>query len=194
MNIIGIDLSKCIGCNSCVRACPAPAANVAGYDENGNMVIDIDPDKCIKCGACIKECAHGARYYFDDTKRFLDDVKNGQNIIVIAAPAVKIAFDGNWRHALQWLRNLGINEIYDVSLGADICTWAHLKYLKENKNKKVISQPCAAIVNYALQHKPKLLENLSPIQSPMLCTAIYLRKYLGKNFKIAALSPCIAKK
>ncbi len=194
MEIINIDLSKCVGCNSCVRVCPAPAANVAGYDKNGKMVIDIDGDKCIKCGACIKACGHGARTFQDDTERFIKDIKNGKNVVVITAPAVKIAFDGNWRHVLQWLRNNGVKEIFDVSLGADICTWGHIKYLKENKGKKIISQPCAAIVNYILQHKPKLINNLSPIHSPMLCLAIYIKKYLGRNCSIAALSPCIAKK
>ncbi len=194
MKIIDIDLSKCVGCNSCVRVCPAPGANVAGYDKNGNMVIDIDGDRCIKCGACIKACSHGARTFRDDTDRFIKDIKSGKEIVVIAAPAVKIAFDGNWRHVLQWLRNNGVKEIFDVSLGADICTWGHIKYLEENNGTKIISQPCAAIVNYVLQHKPELIKNLSPIHSPMLCLAIYIKKYLGRNCRIAALSPCIAKK
>ena len=34
---------------------------------------------------------------------------------MIAAPAIKIAFDGNWRHALQWLRNQGVAGVYDVA-------------------------------------------------------------------------------
>ena len=194
MNIIGIDLDKCVGCNSCVRVCPTPGTNVAEYDHNGNMVIDIDSDKCIKCGACIKACTHKARFYRDDTERFINDVLNGKDIIIITAPAIKIAFDGNWRHVLQWFRNKGIKEIYDVSLGADICTWAHIKYLNENKGKKIISQPCAAIVNYIVQHKPELIRSLSPVHSPMLCLAVYIRKYLDKTCKIAAFSPCIAKK
>ena len=194
MNIIGIDLDKCVGCNSCVRVCPAPGTNVAKYDQNGNMVIDIDNDRCIKCGACIKACTHNARFYRDDTERFINDMKSGKEVIIITAPAVKIAFDGNWRHVLQWFRNNGVKEIYDVSLGADICTWAHIKYLNENKGKKIISQPCAAIVNYIVRHKPELINSLSPVHSPMLCLAIYIRKYLGRSCKIAALSPCIAKK
>lgn len=193
-SIIDIDLEKCVGCNSCVRVCPAPGTNVAKYDHNGNMVIDIDNDKCIKCGACIKACSHDARFYRDDMERFIDDLRNGKDLIIITAPAIKIAFDGNWRHVLQWFRNNGVKEIYDVSLGADICTWAHLRYLEKNPGKKVISQPCAAVVNYILQHKPELINSLSPIQSPMLCLAVYIKKYLGKVSKIAALSPCIAKK
>ena len=34
---------------------------------------------------------------------------------------------------------------------------------------------------------------MSPIQSPMMCLAIYLRKVVGYRGKLAALSPCIAK-
>ena len=112
---------------------------------------------------------------------------------MIAAPSIKIAFDGNWRHALQWLRNNGIKKIYDVGLGADICTWAHMRYLDQHPDAKIISQPCAAIVNYVLRHAQELLPYMSPIQSPMACTAIYLKKVLGYKGKIAALSPCIAK-
>lgn len=103
---------------------------------------------------------------------------------VIAAPAIKIAFDGNLRHALQWIRNQGVKKIYDVGFGADICTWAHLRYLQMHPNAKVISQPCAAVVNYVLRHKPELIPHLSPIHSPMMCLAIYIRKVLGFRGKI----------
>ncbi|MDR2888832.1 MAG: methyl-accepting chemotaxis protein, partial [Lachnospiraceae bacterium] len=191
---VRIDVDKCVGCNSCVRVCPAQEANVARYDANGDLVITINEDRCIKCGACIKACAHEARYFIDDTQRFLADLAKGQSIAIIVAPAVKIAFDGNWRHALQWLRNNGINGVYDVGYGADICTWAHLRLLEKKPDARIITQPCAAIVNYITHYKKELIPNLSPIHSPMLCTAVYMRKYLGVTGKIAALSPCIAKK
>lgn len=193
MSIIQVNKSRCVGCNACVRVCPTEDANVAEIDQDGELKITIDDEKCIKCGGCIKACSHGARSFLDDTERFLSDLKRGDNIAVIAAPAIKISFDGNWRHALEWLRNNGVKEIYDVSLGADICTWAHVRYIQKHPNAKIISQPCAAIVNYALRHKNELIKYLSPIQSPMLCTAIYMRKILGFKGKIAALSPCIAK-
>ncbi len=194
MSTIMVDKNKCVGCNNCVRSCPAIDANIAEYDKNGKLTIKIDEKKCIKCGSCITACAHKARTFKDDTDSFLEDLERGEKINIIAAPAIKIAFDGNWRHALQWLRNKGVNGIYDVSFGADICTWAHIHLFEKNPEKRVISQPCAAIVNYILRYKRGLIKNLSPIQSPMLCAVIYMKKYLGITGKIAALSPCIAKK
>lgn len=194
MSTIVVNSSKCVGCNSCVRVCPVGNANQAKKDENGNIIIEIDESKCIKCGACIKACSHGARDYEDDLEQFLQDLKKGEKIVLIVAPAIKIAFDGNWRHVLQWLRNQGAAGVYDVAFGADICTWAHLRYIEKHPDAKVLSQPCAVVVNYVVRHQPKLLKNLSPIQSPMLCTAVYLRKYMNYNGKIAAISPCIGKR
>ena len=193
MSIINVDVEKCVGCNACVRACPTSEANIAQTDETGKLRILINDDKCIKCGACIRACSHKARSFQDDMEQFLQDLKAGKEVAMIAAPAIKIAFDGNWRHALQWLRNQGVKKIYDVGFGADICTWAHLRYLQAHPDAKVISQPCAAVVNYVLRHKPELIPHLSPIHSPMMCIAIYMRKILGFQGKIAALSPCIAK-
>lgn len=193
MSIIQVDKIRCVGCNACVRACPVGDANVAKMDDEGNLRIRIDDEKCIKCGACIQACSHDARTFEDDIEAFMKDLKSGGEIAVIAAPSVKVAFDGNWRHALQWLRNQGIKKIYDVSFGADICTWAHLRYLKKHSSEKLISQPCAAVVNYVLRHRPELISHLSPIHSPMLCLAVYMRKVLNFKGRIAALSPCIAK-
>lgn len=193
MSIINVDVDKCVGCNACVRACPASEANVARMDESGQLRITINDDKCIKCGACIKACSHGARSFQDDTELFLKDMEKGEKLGVIVAPSIKIAFDGNWRHVLQWLRNQGVNNIYDVGYGADICTWAHVRYLQQHPGAKVISQPCAAVVNYVVSHKPELIPCLSPVHSPMMCIAIYVRKVLGFKGKLAAISPCIAK-
>lgn len=191
--MILFDANKCVSCNSCIRACPTPEANKAVQTADGRTVYHIDSDKCIRCGACVKECYHGARTYEDDTAEFWNDAKSGKPVVLMVAPSIKVAFDGCWRNVLEFLRNNGVKDIYDVSFGADICTWAHIRYLQKNPGKKLISQPCSAIVNYMLKYCKEALPNLSPVHSPILCAAIYLKKYLGLNAKLAALTPCIAK-
>lgn len=178
---------KCIGCNACIRNCPVPNAN--HYDGN---VVRVNPQECIQCGECIRGCQHGARYYDDDLETVMSLMKS-HSVSFVVAPAIKTAMDGKWRHVLQWLKDSGAHEIYDGSFGADICTYMHIEYIKRNPKAKIISQPCAAIVNYAEKHKPELLPKLSPVQSPLLCSGVYIRKYLKNNDILVGLTPCLAK-
>jgi len=185
------DPEKCVGCNRCIRVCPMEEVNIA--EKTGNaFAVHIDRNKCVSCGACVKACPHGARTFEDDTERFFMDLHNGVRVAMIAAPALKTNFD-NWQRMLTWLKELGVTKVYDVSLGADICTWAHIRYIQQNPRRKLITQPCPAIVNYVVKHQPDLIEHLSPVQSPMLCTGIYMRRHEQVETRIAALSPCIAK-
>lgn len=187
LTMIRVNEEKCIGCNACVRTCPIPNANQ--YD---GKVVKVNPDECIACGECVKGCRHGARSYDDDLDTVMSIIKK-QKVSFVVAPAIKSAMDGKWRHVLQWLKDSGAHEIYDGAFGADICTYMHVEYLKQNPGKKIISQPCAAIVNYAEKHKPRLLSRLSPVHSPLMCAAIYIRKYLNNNDVLVGLTPCIAK-
>lgn len=185
--MVHVKEDKCIGCNSCIRACPIPSAN----SSNGKIVI-VNNSECIQCGECIKACQHGARYYDDDLETVLDLIKT-QPVSFVVAPAIKASMDGTWRHVLQWFKEQGVKEIFDGAFGADICTYMHIKYLEQNPGSKVISQPCAAIVNYAEKHNPQLLKSLSPVHSPLLCAGIYAKKYLNNHDILVGVTPCIAK-
>lgn len=192
-NMVRILSEKCVGCNACIRVCPLTDANMT-RTENGRIIISINDKNCIHCGECVKSCVHGARYYDDDTEKLIEDMRSGKEINIIAAPAVRIAFGNDWRRVMLWLRQMGAKNIYDVSFGADICTYMHLKAIKERRVGKIISQPCAALTDYILKYKHDLIPYLSPVHSPASCGAVYIRKYLNDNAPIAFLSPCIAKK
>ena len=123
-DLINSDQSTCVGCNRCTRVCPIEGASVA-YSEDGKVKVAVDNSRCIACGGCIDACHHNVRDYNDDTERFLNDLRSGVQISMFMAPANR-TYGENWGGLLTWLRQMGVRKIYDVSLGADICTWAHL--------------------------------------------------------------------
>ena len=188
---IYLNEEKCVGCNKCLTNCPVTGANIA-YLVDGNNKIKINTEKCIHCGKCIKVCDHNARDFKDDTERFFRDLSNGKKISIIAAPSLIVNFHES-KKLLGYLKNLGVNLIYDVSFGADITVWAYLRAMKKDKLNTMIAGPCPPIVNYIQKYQPELIDKLAPVHSPMVCTAIYMKKYANIHDDIAFLSPCVAK-
>lgn len=191
MNIIRTLEEKCIGCNMCIRVCPVEGANIS-VEYNKKRVVKINNERCIVCGKCIQACHHEARSYVDDTEEFFEQLNNGKKMTIIAAPAIKVNIS-KYKKLFGFFKSKGIKVIYDVSFGADITTWAYLKYIKNNKVDDMISQPCPVVVNYIEKYKHDLIKNLAPIHSPAVCLAVYLKKYQKINDDIVMLSPCISK-
>lgn len=191
MGNIQTNEEKCQGCNKCIRNCPVEA-NIS-YILDNKVKVRINYDRCIECGECIQCCEHGARTYTDDTERFFRDLEQGKPLTVLAAPSIRVNFP-EYKKLFGYLKSLGVKVFFDVSFGADITTWGYLKAIKERGLETVIAQPCPVVVNYIEKIRPDLLAQLSPVHSPMLCAAIYLKKYAQNEDEMAMLSPCIAKK
>lgn len=190
--VITTNEQKCEGCNKCINVCPIPGANIA-YSLKGKNKIKIDSKKCIHCGHCIEVCDHGARQYIDDTEKFFRDLKYRTKISILVAPSFRINFK-EYKKVLGLLKTLGVNLVYDVAFGAEIYTWACIKAMEEKNQSSIISQACPVIVNYIQKYQSELIEVLLPIHSPMICSAIYLKKYEKCLDGLAFLSPCISKK
>ncbi len=184
---------NCIGCNKCISLCPIVTANCA-KEVDGESRIDVNGDMCISCGACFDACEHDARSYNDDTERFFADLKKGEKITLLLAPAFLANYPKEYASVLGGLKKAGANRIISVSFGADITTWGYIKYITEHNFTGGISQPCPAVVGYVEKYIPELIDKLVPIHSPMMCAAIYARKYMKITDKLAFISPCIAKK
>ena len=186
---------KCVGCNKCISACSCMGACISTEpDATGQSAIHVDGSKCIACGACFDVCEHNAREFRDDTERFFADLKKGEKISILIAPAFLADYPEDYEKVLGGLKKLGVNRMISVSFGADITTWAYIKYIESHNFLGGISQPCPAVVGYIERYLPELLPKLFPVQSPMMCAAIYARKELNLTDKLAFISPCIAKK
>ncbi|MCR4626291.1 MAG: EAL domain-containing protein [Treponema sp.] len=186
---------NCVGCNKCLSVCNTIGACVASLpDDSGKYRVTVDPAKCIACGECVKACEHDARKYSDDTENFFNDLKRGEKISVLLAPAFKANYPDEYAKVLGGLKELGVEHLISVSFGADITTWGYINYINKYGFKGGISQPCPVVVNYIEKYQPQLIKKLFPIQSPLMCAAIYAKKQMGVTDKLAFISPCIAKK
>ncbi len=184
---------KCIGCNKCIKVCSAIGACVS-VEKDGKPRIDVDGNRCVACGSCIDACQHGAREFHDDTERFFADLAKGEEISLLLAPAFRANYPEEYESVLGGLKQMGVRHIISVSFGADITTWGYLNFIREHDFVGGISQPCPALVSYIERYLPSLLDRLFPVQSPLMCAAIYARKEMGIKDKFAFISPCIAKK
>lgn len=184
---------KCIGCNKCISVCPVLTANYAVNENEQNKIV-VDGKQCISCGACFDACEHQAREYRDDTERFFEDLRKGEKISLLLAPAFLANYPKEYASVLGGLKELGVNRIISISFGADITTWGYINYITKHKFKGGVSQPCPAIVSYIEKYIPELIPSLVPVHSPLMCGAIYAKKYMKVPDKLAFISPCIAKK
>lgn len=184
---------NCTGCNKCISICPTILANHSVYEEGKNKIL-VNDEACIQCGECMNICRHNAREYKDDTKQFFEDLNKGEKISLLVAPSFIANYPKQYNNILGYLKSKGINRIISVSFGADITTWGYLNYITKYNFKGGISQPCPVIVKYIEKYLPELIPKLIPVHSPVMCSAIYAKKYMNISDKFAFISPCIAKK
>ena len=189
--LLEINEEKCINCHACISACPVKYC----VDGSGKK-LKINHNLCIGCGNCIVHCPHEARIPLDDTELLFRDLEQGEKILTLAAPSVVSAFPGKYLALNGYLKSLGIEAVFEVSFGAELCVLSYLNYIKEKKPKLLITQSCPAIVNFIQLYYPELLPYLAPLDSPILHTIKMINEYYPeyRNHKIAIISPCIAKK
>jgi|GEM_PF-227331 len=187
--LIKTNIDNCVGCNKCIAACPQAHANMVSKEENQELKMHVVNENCIACGACLNVCRHNARYYEDDTQQFFKT----SNTSLVVAPAFILNYPNDYKRVFAWLKEKkGVKYIWDTSFGADITTLLYVRAIKEKNLSTVIAQPCRTIVESIQRYYPNLLKYLSPVGSPMHCTAVYMRINHKIN-NIWGVSPCISK-
>ncbi|MDR1362927.1 MAG: 4Fe-4S binding protein [Spirochaetaceae bacterium] len=188
--LIKVDTEKCNNCHSCIAVCPVKSC----IDGSGGKVSVI-ADRCLGCGRCVHICASHARSINDDAEAFFEELDAQSPMVVIIPPSAVTVFDDIFR-LIGFLKSSRVLAVFDVSFGAELAVKSYIEYARKEMPQIIISQSCPAVVNYCELYAPHLIKYLAPVHSPMLHTAIMIKNYFPAlaNAKIAALSPCAAKK
>ena len=206
-SVINQDL--CIHCGKCQSACPygaiihreRPCAKVCGMhaiESNAEGKAVINYDKCVSCGMCMVHCPFGAIADKSQIFQVIQALKADTKVYAIVAPAFVSQFGPkvNLKTLDDAMEKLGFDGVYEVSIGADICTISEAKDFLENvpeKLKFLATSCCPAWSKMAKMEFPEFRENISMAMTPMVYTARLVKKK-HPDAKVVFIGPCSAKK
>jgi iron only hydrogenase large subunit-like protein/PAS domain-containing protein len=187
-----IHQEDCIRCYACVRICPVKAIRVDATTEFPSII----PERCIGCGSCFRSCSPAAITYrssIDETKALLS---SGEKVAAICDPTISGEFNDitDYRKFVEMIRQLGFTYVNEASFGVDLVAAQYKQQLEDFHGKYYIMANCPAVVSFIEKFYPGLINNLSPIVSPMIATAKAVRKKYGNDVKVVFIGPCIAAK
>lgn len=199
----------CIKCGKCANVCPfdaiihreRPCAKACGMDaiesdEQGRAKINYD--KCVSCGMCIVNCPFGAIADKSQIFQVIQAIKSETPVYAIVAPAFVGQFGPkvNLKTIDDAMGQLGFAGVYEVSIGADLCTIEEAEDFLHNVPSKLNFMGTSCCPSWSVMAKkefPEFEKNISMALTPMVLTARLVKKE-HPNCKIVFIGPCSAKK
>lgn len=216
--------NKCILCGDCVRVC-SEIQHVGAIDfahRGADMEIstafgkDIADTNCVNCGQCAAVCPTGAITIKNDTHDVWEAIHNpNKRVVIQIAPAVRVAIGEAYGYdpgentigkLIASLRMLGVDAIFDTSVGADLTIMEEseelLESLEETERKyPLFTSCCPGWIRYVETQYPHLMPYVSTSKSPMQMFGAVIKEYYrkqdrkeGKETVSVAIMPCTAKK
>ncbi len=186
--IVTTDKAKCRDCYRCIRVCPVKAISISEGQAR------VDADRCIICGTCVRECPQEAKRVRNDIEKVLELLKGPDPVIASVAPSFPAALSEYGNGFLPTaLKKLGFSMVTETSVGAEMVASKTAELLKKGGNAWVTSA-CPVVISIIQRYYPEACGNLTPIVSPMVAHARYLKAKYGQNYKIVFIGPCPAKK
>ena len=191
---VTLDKDKCLGCTNCIKRCPTEAIRVR---EGKAQIIS---ERCIDCGECIRVCPHHAKKARYDHLSVLEGWKYK---IAIPAPALFGQFNNldDIDIVLTGLKQMGFDDVYEVSRGAELVSDATRKLMADGRlPKPVISSACPAVVRLIRVRFPDLCAHVLTLHAPMEDSAMMAKWAAGERTGIPVeeigaffITPCPAK-
>ena len=191
---VQLDADRCCGCTNCLKRCPTEAIRV--HDGKAKILSE----RCIDCGECIRICPHHAK---TANSNKLEEILKFKYTVAIPAPALFGQFNNleSIDVVLTGLKQLGFDDVFEVSRAAELVSEATRRMIKENKLKKpIISSACPAVVRMIKIRFPELCENVMPLLAPIevaariaRCEAMEKTGLPKDKIGVFFITPCPAK-
>jgi len=126
-----------------------------------------------------------------DLENLLQLLEKKEKLVAMLAPSFPVDFF--YPEIIGKLKRLGFDKVIEISLGAIETNNQLLELIKNNPDKRYITNPCPSLVRLVKNKFPELVNYLTPIDSPMSATA----KLVKEKFPGARpifIGPCITKK
>jgi iron only hydrogenase large subunit-like protein len=185
---------NCIGCVTCVKACPTKAIRVV----NGKARVNYE--KCIDCGECFRLCPHDA--ISSETTSYAD-LEKFDCTIAIPSPVLYSQFghDVMPNQILLALKKIGFDYVFDEAWDCELTTDALQEYLDTTEGPfPQISITCPVVVRLITMLYPNLVKNLVKLEIPRESAAKKFRQKAVKSREIPPekigvlhITPCPAK-
>ena len=177
---------------------------------------DIADTNCVSCGQCAAVCPTGAITIKRDSHDVWEAIHNPKKRVVVQiAPAVRVAIGEAYGYEpgentigklVASLRRLGVDAIFDTSVGADLTIMEESEELLEALEEKGREYPlftscCPGWIRFVETQYPHLMKYVSTSKSPMEMFGAVIKEYYkkqdkkeGKETVSVAIMPCTAKK
>lgn len=187
-----VQTDKCTLCFACIRSCPVKAIDVKELTE----WADISPDRCIGCGICYNNCPVDAIQFRQTTDEVTTLLSEKNNVIALCDPSISSEFTdiSDYKKFISMIRMLGFNKVHEAAFAVDIVALQYKKLFTDFKGKYYLTGNCPSVVELVEKYHPELIDNLSPIPSPMIVGTAMMRKIYGDDAKVVYIGPCIANK
>ena len=187
-----IDQEKCVGCTTCIKACPNESIRVR------NRKARILDQRCIDCGVCINTCPHGA---IKSIHTGLDLLKKYKYTVALPDQALFGQFtkvrDPNV--VLTALLMLGFDDICEPAASAELIARFAIEDKKDGSapDGPTISSCCPTILRLIRMRFPDLIPQVVDTIIPIEHAAIKAREkavaetgLAPEEIGIIAIVPC----